>query len=140
MVKPPKNILLLSISAGAGHTRAAEAVRAFAAIHPTGIEATHLDVMDFVPPTFRKIYTDFYLALVSSQPALWSYLYQRTDEADPAALSQKLRRAVERLNCRALLAEIARCRPDAIICTHFLPAEILSREIRKARLDIPVWV
>ncbi|KVV21287.1 galactosyldiacylglycerol synthase [Burkholderia ubonensis] len=135
-----KKILLLSVSAGAGHTRAAEAIRAFADSHPAGIEATHLDVMDFVSTGFRKLYTDLYIKLVSSQPALWGYLYQKTDEADPSAPSQKIRRAIERLNCRPLLAEIERQRPDAIICTNFLPAELLSREIRKARLDAPVWV
>ncbi|WP_199032943.1 glycosyltransferase, partial [Ralstonia sp. ASV6] len=61
-------------------------------------------------------------------------------ETAPSAFSQKIRRAVERLNSRPLLAEIKRQRPDAIICTHFLPAELLSRELRKERLDVPVWV
>lgn len=140
MKRPVKKLLVLSVSAGAGHTRAAEAISAYAATHPAGIEALHLDVMDFVPSTFRKIYTDLYLALVRSQPAIWSYLYQKTDRTDPAALSQKLRRAVERLNCRSLFAEIEQWQPDAIVCTHFLPAELLSREIRKTRLDVPVWV
>ncbi|CAJ0815018.1 MGDG synthase family glycosyltransferase [Ralstonia flaminis] len=135
-----KKILLLSVSAGAGHMRAAEAIRAFADAHPAGIEATHLDVMDFVSAGFRKLYTDFYIKLVSNQPALWGYLYQKTDETAPSAFSQKIRRAVERLNSRPLLAEIKRQRPDAIICTHFLPAELLSRELRKERLDVPVWV
>lgn len=135
-----KKILLLSVSAGAGHMRAAEAIRAFADMHPAGIEATHLDVMDFVSAGFRKLYTDLYIKLVSSQPALWGYLYQKTDEAAPSALSQKIRRAVERLNCRPLLAEIKRQRPDAIICTHFLPAELLSRELGKGRVNVPVWV
>nr|WP_322106742.1 glycosyltransferase [Paraburkholderia sp. J41] len=133
-------ILLLSVSAGAGHTRAAEALRAFADIHPADIAATHLDVMDYVPAAFRKVYTDLYIEFVTSRPALWGYLYQKTDEADPASLSQKIRRAVERVNCRRLTAEIAQLQPDAIICTHFLPAEILSREIRQARLQTPVWV
>jgi processive 1,2-diacylglycerol beta-glucosyltransferase len=140
MVKPPKRLLLLSVSAGAGHMRAAEAICAFANLHPAGIEAIHLDVMDFVPSAFRKLYTDFYLALVSAQPALWSYLYHKSNEAHPDALSQKIRRAVERLNCRALIEQIAHYRPDAIVCTHFLPAEVLAREIRKDRLDVPVWV
>ncbi|MFP3889886.1 glycosyltransferase [uncultured Ralstonia sp.] len=135
-----KKILLLSVSAGAGHMRAAEAIRAFADAHPAGVEATHLDVMDFVSAGFRKLYTDLYIKLVSNQPALWGYLYQKTDEAAPSALSQKIRRAVERLNCRALLAEIKRQRPDAIICTHFLPAELLSRELGKGRVNVPVWV
>ncbi|MGU7773442.1 MGDG synthase family glycosyltransferase [Burkholderia sp. MR1-5-21] len=140
MSKQGKKILLLSVSAGAGHTRAAEAIRAFADSHPAGIDATHLDVMDFVSAGFRKLYTDLYIKLVSSQPALWGYLYQKTDEVQPSAPSQKIRRAIERLNCRSLMAEIERQRPDAIICTHFLPAELLSREIRKGRVDAPVWV
>lgn len=140
MIKREKRILLLSVSAGAGHTRAAEALRAFAQDHPAGVVVTHLDVMDYVPAAFRKLYTDLYIEFVTNQPALWGYLYRKTDEADPASLSQKVRRAVERLNCRRLLAEIARHRPDAIICTHFLPAELLSREIRRGRVHTPVWV
>jgi processive 1,2-diacylglycerol beta-glucosyltransferase len=140
MVKQKTKILLLSVSAGAGHTRAAQALLAFAQVHPAGIEATHLDVMDYVPAAFRKLYADLYIEVVTSQPALWGYLYRKTDAADPSSLAQKVRRAVERLNCRALLAEIARYQPDAIICTHFLPAELLSREIRQGRVQTPVWV
>ncbi|WP_322028437.1 MGDG synthase family glycosyltransferase [Paraburkholderia sp. J76] len=140
MVKRATKILLLSVSAGAGHTRAAEAIQAFAQAHPAGVVASHLDVMDFVPSTFRKLYTDLYIEFVTSKPALWGYLYQKTDEADPASLAQKIRRAVERLNCRALLAAIAQYEPDAIVCTHFLPAELLSREIRHGRVQTPVWV
>ena len=50
-----KKILLLSVSAGAGHMRAAEALRSHAG---DGVTARHLDVMEFVPPAFRKLYTD----------------------------------------------------------------------------------
>ncbi|TXL71739.1 galactosyldiacylglycerol synthase [Vineibacter terrae] len=135
-----KKILMLSVSAGGGHVRAAEALRAHAATHPAGIEATHLDVMDVVSSGFRALYTDLYVDLVNNQPALWSYLYQKTDEASPRSLAQRIRRAVERLNCRALHAYIRRHAPDAIICTHFLPAELLSRELRQGNLHVPVWV
>lgn len=57
----PKKILLLSVSAGAGHMRAAEAIRAFANTHEANINATHLDGMNFVTTGFRKLYTDFLL-------------------------------------------------------------------------------
>ena len=53
---------------------------------------------------------------------------------------QRLRRGVERLNTRALMQQIAVFAPDAIICTHFLPAELLSRALRHAQLACPVWV
>ncbi|WP_250515946.1 glycosyltransferase [Caballeronia sp. INDeC2] len=133
-------LLILSVSAGAGHVRAAEALCAYAAVHPAGVEAVHLDVMDFVPTSFKALYADFYIKLVSHQPALWSYLYQKTENASPRSFGERLRRAVERLNCRALKAEIERHDADAIICTHFLPAELLSRELRRGNLCKPVWV
>lgn len=136
----PQKILLLSVSAGAGHMRAAEALRAYADLQPEAVAATHLDVMDFVPSGFRKIYTDFYLKLVNKAPTLWGYLYQRSHEAKPDSSMEKLRRGVERLNTRALLRAIAEFAPDAIICTHFLPAEILSRLKRQQQLACPVWV
>jgi processive 1,2-diacylglycerol beta-glucosyltransferase len=135
-----KKILLLSVSTGAGHVRAAEAICAFAAMRPDSVQARHVDVMDLVPTSFRKLYADLYIKLSSDHPALWGYLYRTINEGRPRATGLKLLRAIERLNCRALLAEIRRQRPDAIICTHFLPAELLSREIRKKHLTVPVWV
>lgn len=135
-----KKLLLLSVSAGAGHMRAAEAIRAQAEIHHSDIKAVHLDVMDFVSSAFRKLYTDFYIKVVNKAPALWGYLYHATDEAKPDSAMEKMRRALERLNTSALIKEIARFKPDAIICTHFMPAEILSREIRKHGFSCPVWV
>ena len=138
-----KKILLLSVSAGAGHMRAAEALRAYADQGDSGhsgIVATHVDVMDFVSAGFRKMYTDFYIQLVNRAPTLWGYLYQSTHEARPDSSMERLRRGFERLNTSALLKEIKRVEPDVIICTHFLPAEILSRLTAKAGFKTPVWV
>jgi len=135
-----KKILLLSVSAGAGHTRAAEAIRAYADSQHVRVSATHLDVMDFVPVGFRKLYTDFYLRLISRHPELWRHLYRCTDHARADSALQKLRRAVERQSTHRLNAAIAAADPDAIVCTHFLPAEILSRQVRSRRLRCPVWI
>ena len=141
--KKQKKILLLSVSAGAGHMRAAQAIEAYAARDDgTGLaaKARHLDVMDFVTPAFRKLYTDFYIKLVNKAPALWGYLYHASHDARKDSSMQRLRRGIERLNTRALMAQIAAFQPDAIICTHFLPAELLSRALRQEQLACPVWV
>jgi processive 1,2-diacylglycerol beta-glucosyltransferase len=135
-----RRILLLSVSAGAGHMRAAEALRAVASEHPDGITATHLDVMGYVPRAFSAVYKDFYVGLVNRHPSIWRYLYDTTNEARPDALMQRTRRLVERLNTRALRKAISAESPDAIICTHFLPAELLAREIAKGEVACPVWV
>jgi processive 1,2-diacylglycerol beta-glucosyltransferase len=136
----PRKLLLLSVSAGAGHMRAAEALKAHAAIEFPDTEAVHLDAMDFVPAGFRAVYTDLYLHLVNRHPALWGYVYQKSDSAPSSSPGQKLRRAIERISTRPLRAAIRAAAPDAIICTHFLPAELLAREIERRQVTCPVWV
>ncbi|MBC7416116.1 MAG: galactosyldiacylglycerol synthase, partial [Herminiimonas sp.] len=118
---------------------AADAIRAAAEPHE-GVSVLHLDVMQFVPSGFRKLYTDFYIALVNHHPALWGYLYRLSNDAAPTDILQRLRRALERLNTRSLLQAIEAFAPDAIVCTHFLPAEILSRLRGKGSFATPVWV
>jgi processive 1,2-diacylglycerol beta-glucosyltransferase len=120
--------------------RAAEALKEAALILDPQAEVRHLDVMDYVPTTFRKIYTDYYIKLVTKHPALWGMLYQASSETPPDAVAQKLRRAAERLSTRPLRRAIDDFAPDAIVCTHFLPAELLMREIAQERLSVPVFV
>ncbi|UPG88687.1 galactosyldiacylglycerol synthase [Luteibacter aegosomaticola] len=138
-----RRILLLSVSAGAGHVRAADALEATVvalAAQGADVEARHLDVMDYVPSSFRRIYADFYLGLITRYPRVWGMLYRITDDARPDAVVQRMRRTIERLNTRRLRAAIADFAPDAIICTHFLPAEMLARQIRKGRVTAPVYL
>jgi len=97
-------------------------------------------VMDCVPGTFRTLYTEYYLSLVTRYPLLWAKLYQITDRARPSAPLSRLRRLVERLNTRKLRDAIEEFAPDAIVCTHFLPAELLMHEQHRGRLDLPVFV
>lgn len=120
--------------------RAAEAIRATAALHMPDVEVKHVDVMEFVSAGFRKIYTDFYIKLVNSAPVLWGMLYHASNQAKGDSKREAVRRALERWNAQPLKTMLAEFAPDAIICTHFLPAEMLSRLIRKERLRCPVWV
>jgi processive 1,2-diacylglycerol beta-glucosyltransferase len=131
-------LLVLSVSAGAGHVRAAEALRVGAAAF--NVDALHLDVMDHVAPAFRALYTDAYLKLVEHSPAAWALLYRIMDRTPPSAPLSRLRRAIERLNTQALRKAIARFAPDAVICTHFLPAELLIRTHRRKRIACPVHI
>jgi len=133
-------VLILSVSAGAGHVRAAQALEAAAkAAHPP-IAATHVDLLTLVPKEFKKLYGEQYIKLVEKSPQLWSWLYSKTDRASRDSIVGKLKRAAERLNTRQLWAEIERVAPDAILCTHFLPAELLSRARARKRKTPPLWV
>jgi processive 1,2-diacylglycerol beta-glucosyltransferase len=132
-----KRVLLLSVSAGAGHQRAAEALVAWGAGRA---EMQHWDVLDFVSAAFRKVYADAYIQLVTKHPEWWRLVYNASDRAAPGSAGQRLRRLVERGNTRALVKAVQAFRPDRIICTHFLPAEILGHEIARGRSSVPVYV
>jgi processive 1,2-diacylglycerol beta-glucosyltransferase len=133
-------LLLLSVSAGAGHTRAAEALRRCARATDPALHAIHLDVMQFVTPSLRRLYTDFYLFLVQRAPSLWRGVYHLTNDARPDSRTHRLRRWAERRGSAALLRKITECAPDLIICTHFLPAELLSQLRASGAVRCPVWV
>jgi processive 1,2-diacylglycerol beta-glucosyltransferase len=133
-------LLVLSVSAGAGHVRAAQAIEAAARTAQPPIDVTHLDLLALVPKEFRKLYGEQYIKLVEKLPQLWSYLYAKSDRPTRDSLIGNLKRAVEKLNTRKLIAECERLAPDAILCTHFLPAELLSRQKAKGRGLPPLWV
>jgi processive 1,2-diacylglycerol beta-glucosyltransferase len=133
-------LLVLSVSAGAGHVRAAEAVVAAAKAGPARVETLHVDLLSLVPQEFRKLYGQQYIKLVEKLPQLWSYLYSKTDRPSRESLLGKLKRAAEKINTRKLNAQIEAFAPDAILCTHFLPAELLSRQRSRGRQLPPLWV
>jgi processive 1,2-diacylglycerol beta-glucosyltransferase len=132
-----KRLLLLGVSAGAGHQRAAAAIAAWG---KDRAEIQHWDVLDFVSATFRKVYSDAYLRLVNDHPEWWRLVYNASGSASVDSAGQRLRRLVERGNTRGLIKAIQNFRPDRIVCTHFLPAEILSHEIARSRCGVPVYV
>lgn len=135
-----RRVVILSVSAGAGHVRAAEALRETALASYPGVQATHIDLMNLVPDGFKKLYADTYIKVVERMPALWGYLYDVTDKQSRNSPLARLRRGVERLNTRKLKSELAKLEPDVVICTHFLPAELLSRMKRRREIAAQVWV
>jgi processive 1,2-diacylglycerol beta-glucosyltransferase len=136
---PEQRVLMISVSAGSGHVRAAEALletsQQFA-----DVQAAHIDVMKTVSRSFRGVYSDFYRHLINHAPALWAYLYRKTDHAADSDISTVLRRLIERFGTRDLIRDVLAFQPDHIICTHFLPADLISREIAVGRLRSTLWV
>jgi processive 1,2-diacylglycerol beta-glucosyltransferase len=135
-----QNLVILSVSAGAGHVRAAEALRAYASDLYPGIKAIHLDLMEWVPSMFRKVYAESFLYVVEKQPELWGYLYGRTDKPRESSKLESFRKAIERLNTVRFMKVLKDLDPDHVICTHFLPAQLLSRKIGKGAFKLPTWV
>jgi processive 1,2-diacylglycerol beta-glucosyltransferase len=131
-----KKVLLLSASAGAGHVRAAQAIeKAFAEIGAaTGErrEVQHLDILNYTNKVFRHLYSKAYIDLVNKMPEVPGWFY---DKLDKPWKNERRRLALDKLNTRPLVKLLRDYHPDLIVCTHFLPAEIVSWLKAKERLS-----
>src|SRR5208283_3165120 len=54
--------------------------------------------------------------------------------------SKKFAALIDRLNAAPIVRMVRRYAPDAVICTHYLPAEILGPLRRKGKLAAPLSV
>jgi processive 1,2-diacylglycerol beta-glucosyltransferase len=132
-------ILILYASVGTGHRRAAEAL-AQACLHQPVAAVRVEDVLDHTPRLFRTAYARSYLEITDRAPLFWGYFYTQTN-ADPnlAEITNNLRKLVESIGTNGLKEVLRDFRPDVIICTHFLPMELLVRLRRNARLTQPIY-
>lgn len=126
-----KRILILSASAGAGHLRAAQAIESELALLPEPPQVINRDALTFTNFAFKTVYADAYIEMVNTLPGLLGLLY---DYADQPWKDEKRRLTIDSLNTRALTRLLYETRPDHVICTHFLPAEIISNLICRGKL------
>ena len=137
LTTPGSSILILHATAGAGHKRAAEAISA--ALKATDQEHRVVDTLECTTSFFRRMYVKSYIDLVQKAPELWGYLYERSDVvASPTSRGARARLAFDKLNSRSFRKLLDEVRPGLIVCTHFLPLELLSDLKGRKKLDTPV--
>jgi processive 1,2-diacylglycerol beta-glucosyltransferase len=121
-----KRILIATVTAGAGHVQAAAALEeAWRILRPKD-DVQRCDVMDFTPKLYRKAYVEGYVKLVEHAPELWAMMFKKTDNPRLMRKLTRLRRALAGASSRRFLQSVRAFRPDAVLCTHFLPPEILG--------------
>src|SRR5258705_1701248 len=127
-------VLIPSASAGAGQVRAAQALEH--ALHASGHagEVRHVDALQFTNKVFRTIYSKTYIEMVDKAPDVLGWLY---DALDSPWEKERRRLAWDKLNTRPFVKLLEREKPDLIVCTHFLPAEMVSWMKAKHRLACP---
>jgi processive 1,2-diacylglycerol beta-glucosyltransferase len=129
-----KKVLILSASAGAGHIRAAQAIeRAFIGSRAAE-EVRHIDTLEYTNKIFRNLYSKAYIDMVNNAPEVLGWLY---DHLDRPWKNERRRLAIDKLNTRPFVKLLEQYRPEIIVCTHFLPAEIVSWLKAKERIACP---
>ncbi|HKP69079.1 MAG TPA: glycosyltransferase [Pyrinomonadaceae bacterium] len=129
-----RRILILSASVGNGHTTAAEALKRAFEDKQLAQEIRHEDVLKFTNPLFRRLYGKAYLDFVNHIPEVLGWMYDQLDEPWKA---EKRRMFFDKLNTTPLVKLIREYEPDWIVCTHFLPSEIVSDLKSSGKLKCP---
>jgi processive 1,2-diacylglycerol beta-glucosyltransferase len=127
-------ILILSASVGNGHVTAAESLKKAFEVKGLAREVRHEDTLKFTNPLFRRLYGKSYIDLVNSAPQVLGWMY---DQLDEPWKNEKRRLFFDKLNTQPFIKMVRDYDPDWIVCTHFLPAEIVSDLKAKKKLDCP---
>jgi processive 1,2-diacylglycerol beta-glucosyltransferase len=121
---------VLYASIGSGHKKAAEAIVA-SLRSEGGVEDVFLiDVLSLMNPLYRNLVPWGYIWLAKSFPSLLGFLYRISDQSfsllPPVFF---LRSVVSRLWSFGFVKFLREASPDIIICTHFLPMELLTQDL-----------
>ncbi|MFC1620769.1 glycosyltransferase [Candidatus Omnitrophota bacterium] len=117
-------ILVVHAYAGIGHKKAAEAIGK--ALLDAGAETKVIDVLDYTNAFFKFSYPRVYLFLINKIPFLWGCLYYFFDLRLVDFFCAPVRRFFHNLQADEFIRFVIEKNPDVIVCTHFLPAEVVS--------------
>lgn len=122
-------MLIVSASIGSGHVAAGRALAA--TLVARGATVEHVDLLDYTTVPFRRLYRQAYFDLVRTAPDLVDWLGKRLDVSrETKGRQARLRSRLTRLISYHLPRQIDAFKPDVVVHTHFLGAEILSTRRR----------
>ncbi|MFT4108460.1 MGDG synthase family glycosyltransferase [Propionicimonas sp.] len=133
-----RRVMILAAGVGSGHNMAASAVQAGLDGLAPDDEVRRLDILETTNELFNRLYDDAYFQLVAQVPWLvgWGY-----DNADPPfKLAASPLKWLEQLNTVTFVRELRDYNPDVVICTHFLPARLVSLMIARKQLRATLTV
>ena len=132
-----KRVLILSASVGSGHVKAADALASAMRGRSDVDEVLSDDSLDHTNVLHKQFYSTLYKKLSAMLPEFLGWWYETSDDpwvADKGRLLIDLPQALPLIN---LVKEF---RPDVILCTHFMPAGVISWLISNGKLDARLGV
>lgn len=127
-------VLYLSISMGAGHLRAAEALKEYVEQSYPDSRSLVIDTFKYIHPMVHKIVVDGYLSIVRCIPSAYGALYRMSERMDNI---NKLSIALSKVFSYKLIRLIKEFNPSIIVCTHPFPLQIVSCLKKENRINIP---
>ncbi len=132
-----KRILILSASVGSGHNIAASVLESCFRQAPDVEEVKTLDVLSLTSGFYHSLYDDAYFATVDSAPWLVGWYY---DAHDRPFQQKEVLSLWDQINTAEVAKTIEDFQPDIVVCTHFLPAKLVSLLLTRGRLQATLSV
>lgn len=126
-------ILIATVTAGGGHLAAAAALEeAWHAARPNDT-LQKIDLLTLFSPLHRKIYSDGYVQLIERAPELWGMVFAKSDNPKLLLNLKRIQRKFPSGSKQRFARAVTHFKPDAVLCTHYLPLETLTvlREKKK---------
>ena len=130
------NVLILTVSAGSGHTKAAEAIMEEVLERYGADSCMVVDTFYYVSPILHTLVIGGYLGSLRANPQIFAKLYEMADEDDSNLTD--ISSGFNSLFSRKIKKLIKTFKPSVIVCTHYFPAQMLSAMKAKNKLDIPL--
>ncbi|HUC85068.1 MAG TPA: glycosyltransferase [Candidatus Acidoferrales bacterium] len=119
-------ILIATVTAGGGHLAAAAALEeAWRAARPADI-VEKIDLLTLFSPLHRKIYTNGYVQLIERAPELWGLVFAKSDNPQLLSKLKRMQRKFPSGSKQRFARAVRQFRPEAVLCTHYLPLETLT--------------
>ena len=122
----------MSVGAGTGHIKAASALEKSFAADDRVSEVVNEDALRYTNALFHDFYSKFYTTLVRSAPNFLGWWYKASDEP---WRTDTMRHMIDRLNMKPLIRFIQSFKPHITVCTHYMPAGIISHLIARQKLQ-----
>lgn len=122
----PKRVLVTYATAGAGHKRAAMALREAMEQHEDAFDVRCIDVLDYCSDFFKRSYPKTYLTLVQKISWLWGFGYAALDHPWVWPVVAPSRRIWNCSMASRFLQYLRKEQPDVVVATHFMSADLVG--------------
>lgn len=129
------DILFLSISMGAGHLKAAEALNEYVKGRYPHSRTLIVDTFKYISPAVHKFFVDGYLGLIRHKPAIYSMLYKMSEQSSNVNILSMLISRMLALKIERLIEEF---HPSIIVCTHPFPLQMVSCLKAANKINVPL--
>ncbi len=128
-------ILFLTASTGGGHVKASQALMENMERRIPGCRTTLIDALKYINPAVDRLITGTYLQTIKKAPYIYGRLYDLSEKDEKYTDFVKVFNSM--LAPRLLKAFVEEM-PDAVVCTHTIPLQMVSQLKKAGCVQIPV--